>query len=143
MKYLIGICLFGLLIYGCESSKTTVDTVPQANNEVQDTIRIANDSLDYEIIILDLGFNNWLATQPPRGYYTENFMRNKNIQFVAEFNYRVQNYQQYDPNLYLYPINYEFNKEYGYEVNYMLYNYFLFFQKKYNQILTGGRRIKY
>lgn len=128
------------MIYGCESGKSAMSSKASDTEQVLDTIRIANDSLDYEIFILDLGFKNWLVTQPPRGYYSLNFMRNKNIQFVAEFNFRVQNYQQYDPNLYLYPINYEANKDYGYEVNYMLYNYFIFFQQKYKQVLIGGRR---
>ena len=140
MRYLFAIFAAGLLIWGCESGKKTIESTDTASGEVMDTIRIANDSLEYEIIILDLGFQNWLVTQPPRGYYSQTFLRNRNIQFVAEYNFRVRNFQIYDPQLYFQEINYEPRIDYGYEVDYMLYNYFMFFQRKYNQSLIGGRR---
>ena len=131
--------LFGLVV-GCDSTRKTTVSKVAGKSVSPDSIRIANDSLEYEIIIYDVGFNNWLATQPPRGYYTQNFLENRNMLWVTEFNQRARNWQLWDPNLYQWEINYEFDTHYGYEVNYMLYNYLKFFQWKYNQSFVGGRR---
>ncbi len=140
MKYLLAIFGFMLMIYGCESGKSAMSDTSAPTENSMDTIRIANDSLEYEIIIMDLGFNNWLVTQPPQGYYGQTFLENKNMVFVTEYNRRVQNFQLYDRNLYQQEINYEFHIDYGYEVNYLLYNYMMFFQQRYNQSFIGGRR---
>lgn len=107
------------------------------NNETEklDTIVIENDSLEYKIVIIDVGFNAWLATQQPRGYYTQNYMERKNIFYVNEYNIRVRNPIRYDDQLYPFQIDYEAGTDYGYEVNYLLYHYFLFFEEKYNQKL--------
>jgi hypothetical protein len=140
MRYLIGIFVFAIAFYSCESGKKIMSDTPSTASEKMDTLRIANDSLEYEIIIMDIGFNNWLVTQPPQGYYGQSFLEGRNRLFVTEYNRRVQNFQLFDPNLYQQEINYEFDIDYGYEVNYLLYNYFVFFQQKYNQSFIGGRR---
>jgi hypothetical protein len=140
MKYLLAIFGFMMMIYSCESGKSAMSDTSAPSENSMDTIRIANDSLEYEIIIMDLGFNNWLVTQPPQGYYGQAFLENKNMVFVTEYNRRVQNFQLYDRNLYQQEINYEPHIDYGYEVNYLLYNYMMFFQQRYNQSFIGGRR---
>lgn len=139
MRYLLGIIAFALAIYSCESGKSAMSKTTDPSAQTRDTIRIANDSLEYEIIIMEIGFNNWLITQPPQGYYGQTFLEGRNRLFVTEYNRRVRNFQQFDPNLYQQEINYDFNTDYGYEVNYLLYNYFKFFQQKYNQSFIGGR----
>ncbi|PVW13848.1 DUF6146 family protein [Marixanthomonas spongiae] len=139
MRYILFIIAVSLAVYSCDSTKSAMkgDKISATEN---DTIRIANDSLEYEIIIIEPGFNSWLVTQPSRGYYGLNYLENKNRFFVSEFNARVRNPQRYSPSLYPQEINYNFNTDYGYEVNYLLYNYFVYFQEKYNQHLPGGRR---
>ena len=107
-----------------------------------DTVRIANDSLEYEIIIIEPGFNAWLVTQRPKGYYGQTFLEGKNRLFVTEYNRRVRNFQQFDANLYQQEINYNFGTDYGLEVNYHLYNYFIYFQERFGQSFTGGRQIR-
>jgi len=111
-----------------------------AKDVANDTLRIANDSLEYEILIIEPGFNVWLRTQPPKGYYSQTFLEAKNRLFVTEYNFRVRNFQLFDRNLYEQEINYEFHIDYGLEVNYLLYNYFTYFQQRFNQSFTGGRR---
>lgn len=102
----------------------------------QDTIRIANDSLEYEILIIEPGFNSWLAsTAKPEGYYSQAYMENRNIIYVTEWNQRVLQPHRYNANLYELQIDYQPNIDYGYEVNYKLYNYFIYFQLRYNQRL--------
>lgn len=54
------------IIISCNSYQPAVNN-NNATGSVTDTLRIANDSLEYEIIIIEPGFNSWLVTQPPRG----------------------------------------------------------------------------
>jgi hypothetical protein len=139
MKYFSLIFIVLIAFASCDSSKSTVkqEIDPSATN---DTIRIANDSLEYEILIIEPGFDTWLRSQRPMGYYGQTFLEGKNRLFVTEYNFRVRNFQQYNRNLYELEINYEFHLDYGLEVNYMLYNYFLYFQQRFNQSFTGGRQ---
>lgn len=104
-------------------------------NEMSDTVRIANDSLEYEILIIEPGFNQWLATQMPRGFNEQFWFENRNIFLVTEYNNRVLNSTQYDGQLYLQQIDYRPDVDYGYEVNYLLWNWFQFFQERYKQKL--------
>ena len=139
MKYFSLLLIIIIAFASCDSSKSTVNTNTESIVD-NDTVRIANDSLEYEIIIMEPGFNTWLATQKPMGYYGQTFLEGKNRLFVTEYNFRVRNFQQYNRNLYEQEINYEFHLDYGLEVNYLLYNYFLYFQQQFNQSFTGGRQ---
>lgn len=138
MKYVFILCGLILFFASCDSYKSATGN-EQATSVVNDTVRIKNDLLEYEIIIIEPGFNNWLVTQQPRGFYGQAFLEAKNRMFVAEYNNRVRNFQRWDPNLYQQEINYDFGVDYGYEVNYLLYNYFIYFQQRYNQRLPGSR----
>ena len=132
MRSLLIIFALSFAIYGCGSGNSGVKSTSD------DTIRIANDSLEYEIIIIESGFNSWLLAQPPRNFYSQSYLETKNRLFTSEFNNRVL-HPGNSHSLYPEQINYDPTVDYGYEVNYMLYNYFIFFQEKYNQHLTGGR----
>ncbi len=109
---------------------------------LSDTVRIANDSLEYEILIIEPGFNAWVISQRPRGYFSETFLEARNRLYVMEYNQRVIQPLQFDPNLYPFQIDYDPNIRYGYEVNYLLYHYFLFFEQQFRQrfMLTRGVR---
>lgn len=121
------------MIISCDTTKPVVqsDTDPAA---LSDTVRIANDSLEYEIIIIEPGFNSWLITQPPKGYYGLTYLETRNRQYVVEYNNRVYA-PGYNKSLYVQEINYDPNISYGLEVNYLLYNYFKYFEINYNQKL--------
>ncbi|WP_037314070.1 DUF6146 family protein [Salegentibacter sp. Hel_I_6] len=139
MKNFIYIILLGLFIYSCGSSKDRRLRDSQIN---EDTVRIANDSLEYEIIIIEPGFNLFInSIARPEGYYSQQYLENKNRMLVTEYNQRVTQPQVYNPDLYLQQINYEPNIDYGYEVNYLLYNYFVFFSRHYNQRFSVPTRI--
>lgn len=106
------------------------------NQTTNDTVTIENDSLEYEIIIIDPGFNSWIqGIARPRGYYSQTFLESRNIYYVTEWNRRALQPMRYNPNLYEMQINYQAHIDYGYEVNYQLYNYFIYFQRKYGQRL--------
>ncbi len=140
-KNIFYIVILTIFIWSCASTKKKNSTVA-SNDTTSDTLRIANDELEYEIIIIEPGFNSWLVTQRPRGYYGEQFLESRNRRYVIEYNQRVIQPFNFDPNLYVQAINYEPNIHYGHEVNYLLYHYFLFFEQRHGQrfIFSRGAR---
>lgn len=138
MKNLLLIPLFLVVLMSCSSSKNGFSRNAISTTKKSDTIRIANDSLEYEVIIIDAGFNNWLNSQAkPRGFYTEEYLEGRNRIYVTEWNNRAIQPQRYNPSLYEMQINYNYNIHYGYEVNYLIYNYFIYFQITNKQQLAG------
>lgn len=139
MKNNIYIVVFFLcLIIGCNSSKSTIKSGDKTIATQNDTIRITNDSLEYEVIIIDPGFSTWLASMAqPRNFHSLVYLETKNQIYVNEWNSRVMQPQRYNPNLYEMTINYEPRIHYGYEVNYLIYNYMIYFQNTYKQKLNG------
>lgn len=139
MKNLLYIALLSIFIYSCGSGNRNFGKDKNATN---DTVRIANDSLEYEIIIIEPGFNLYInSTARPRGYHSQSYLENKNRFLVTEYNIRATQPNSFDPNLYINQINYDPNIDYGYEVNYLLYNYFVFFSRHYNQRFSVPTRI--
>jgi len=142
MKNLIYIFVLGLFIYSCSATKNRDFNQQEVTANANDTVRIANDSLEYEIIVIEPGFNLFInSIARPRGYYSQSYLENKNKFLVQEYNSRVAQPFSYNPNLYIQEINYDNSVDYGYEVNYMLYNYFVFFSREYNQRFSVSTRI--
>ena len=85
---------------GCNTTKITNSSNKELHQAAaNDTIRIANDSLEYEIIIIEPGFDSWLAsTARPEGYYSQTFLENRNYIYVTEWNSRVLQPQRFDPS---------------------------------------------
>lgn len=136
MRAILIILFLITVIFSCHPSKSVTSGKTKTDTEkAKDTIRIQNEELQYEIIILEVGFEAWLATQRPRWYYTQSFLENRNRYYVLEWNRRAGFPNQFDPLLYNQSINYQFNIDYGKEVNYLLFMYFEFFQQKYKQRL--------
>ncbi|WP_421811863.1 DUF6146 family protein [Flagellimonas sp.] len=138
LSWLFLILCIGLI--SCNSQKSTLDVSNEEkalfNSEDEEPVEIANAETEYEIIIIEPGFYPWLnSIAKPEGYYSQSFLENRNAIMVINWNQRVLQPQQWNPNLYEMQINYEPNIDYGYEVNYKLYNYFIYFQRKYNQRL--------
>ncbi len=127
-----------LILYIATISCFSQDFDYKSKSVVGDTIKIANEELEYEVIIIDAGFATWLNSRAfPRNYHSESFLENKNQFFVAEWNRRVFEPQRFDPMLYEMQINYDPNIRYGYEVNYLIYNYMIYFQNVNRQKLWG------
>ena len=138
MKNLVFIVLFLTLLISCSTTKTSLAANNSFNKKASDTVKIANDSLEYEVLIIDAGFNTWLNSQAkPRKFYSEDYLEGRNRVYVAEWNNRAMQPQRFNPNLYEMQINYNYNIHYGYEVNYLLYNYFIYFQITNKQQLAG------
>lgn len=134
--YIFAILL--LVILGCNTSKPAATTSDKVSATQNDTIRIVNEELQYEVIIIDPGFSSWLVSRAyPRSYHSQTYLENKNRIYVSEWNRRVLQPQQYNPNLYEMTIDYQPQIDYGYEVNYLIYNYMIYFQNTYKQKLNG------
>jgi len=140
-KYIIfAVCILSICVFSCKSQKETVNISQEEKMafaaKAGDTISISDPDTEYEIIIIEPGFNTWLqAIARPEGYYSQNFLETRNRLMVIEWNQRVIQPQRFNSNLYEMQINYEYGVDYGYDVNYKLYNYFIYFQRKYNQRL--------
>ena len=126
------------MLLGCTASKPAMTDKNKPTGAVNDTVRIANEELQYEVIIIDPGFNTWLySTALPRNYHSQSYLESKNRIWVSEWNSRVLQPFRYNPNLYEMTIDYDSNIDYGYEVNYLIYNYMVYFQNTYKQRLFG------
>jgi len=133
MKNLLYYLAIGLFIISCSS--TTKTTLKKTADLPEGAVRIANDSLEYEIIIFDVGYETYLNTiAKPEWYYSQNYLETKNRFYVTEWNIRTQNPLRYNSDIYENTIDYNFNINYGLEVNYKLYNYFKFVEYKYKEV---------
>lgn len=143
MKKIAFIIVLIAIIGACSTPKNNLVSLTATTAVKGDTVRIANDSLEYEVIIIDPGFSTWLnSIALPRGYYSQFYLENKNRFYITEWNNRAQQPLRFDPNLYEMTINYDPQINYGYEVNYLIYNYMIYFQNRYQQRLFGNVPIR-
>lgn len=141
MKNLIYTFLvLSLFVFSCGTQQNTIASTDEAQKE--EPVRIANDSLEYEVIIMDIGFSTYLNTiARPMSFYSNEFLRSRNIFYVTEWNSRARNPTMFNPNIYENIIDYQTHIDYGLEVNYKLFWYFQFAQRKYNMKLGSFRVI--
>lgn len=128
LKHTIYIFIIGLVIYSCGTSQKA--KVDQETSE-EEAVVISNDSLEYEIIIYDIGFSTYLnSIAKPDWYYTQEYLESRNLLYVTEWNIRHNNPLRYG-DFYGSYIDYSPHIDYGLEVNYKLFNYFQFINYKY------------
>lgn len=140
MKKIIPFIIILVLIASCKSynNNQTINNENENSLVQSDTVSISSDESDYEIIIIEPGFNSWLlSTARPEGYHSQQWLESRNAMMVQTWNQRNLQPMTYDPNLYELRIDYDTRTDYGYEVNYKLYNYFLYFQLTYKQRLSS------
>jgi hypothetical protein len=125
------IATLAVLFSYCSAGSSTNRISEKSAN---DTIRIANDSLEYEVVIFDPGFNSWLLRAAPRGYYSQSYLEARNQVWVQQWNIKAAT--QGSGSLFLMQIDYDPKINYGYEVNYLLFNYLTYFQLQ-NKISLG------
>lgn len=129
MKNVLYLMIIGFITFSCGTTKKVNTTNSRTN--LEEAVVIENDSLEYKIIIYDIGFSTYLNTiAKPESYYTQEYYESKNIFYVTEWNIRADNPLRYG-DLYGNRIEYRPTIDYGLEVNYKLFNYFNFFEDKY------------
>lgn len=133
MKNIILISAIILSQVACNSQKTVTK---EKSSEVAIS-KDEQDSTKYELIVFDPGYETFLISQAkPKWYYTNDYYKTWNIQYVTEWNYRFQNPQKYG-NFYETEINYSPSEDYGIDLNYRLYQYFRFIESKYGIVLVS------
>ena len=131
MKFIYFI-LFLLLIIACASNKEL--SVQDVETEAE------NDSVSYELIVLDPGFENWFITnRKPSWFYSQNYYENWNERYVSAWNYGhlgfrhrrlISCYIDYDPRI-----------DYGVDLNHKLFYYFQYVENVLKiPIIHGGPR---
>ena len=134
--FLLLLPLIGL-IYSCNTPKNVAQSDDRPTLATNDTIKIANEEAEFEVIIIDPEFNGWFNINArPRSFYTQNYLEDRNRVWVSEWNNRAVQPSRYG-DIYDFPINYFPNTDYGFEVNYMIFHYLTYFQLKYKQRLGG------
>ena len=135
MKNFIYIMLILVTAFSCSTSTMQEKKFSKKGNlTTNDTVKIVNEEINYEIIIIDPGFNSWYVSYAkPRNYYSQNYLETRNRDWVIGWNNKF--YQ--GSKLIDMSIDYQNNINYGYEVNYMLFNYLTYFQLS-NKINLGG-----
>ncbi len=129
--YVKNILIVAVLVFCVFSCKTTKETSVKKLCK-EEIVVISNDSLEYDIIIMDSGFNSFLlSVAKPKWYYSEEYYKIKNSFYVTHWNIRVLDRTRYSSSIYEQRIDYDSNVDYGLEVNYKLYNYFKFVEYKY------------
>lgn len=118
---MIGFVFLALIITdaNCQKNRNQIRVKPDS---------VAVDSVVYELIVLDPGFESWLATKPTMNYYSKEYYETRNRLYVTEWNIRNLNPMRFG-DLYDTAIDYLPNIDYGLELNYRLYYYFKFFEE--------------
>ena len=124
MKKIIFLVITCLFMYSCSTQSVLKKTIPinDTNSEIA-----SQDSTEYELLILDIGFESWLATRSSIAMAHSNaYYKNWNHIYVTEWNHK---HMQGHPIFENY-IEYDLFEDYGLDINYKLYNYFLFVEEK-------------
>lgn len=117
---------FKLMVLVYSAACLQVSAQPDTINFGPDTDE--SDSVEYELIVLDPGYESYLLSQPGMDYYSNDYYRLWNTRYVFEWNYRFSHPLEFG-DIYEVYIDYRDNIDYGLEVNYRLYYYFRFFEK--------------
>ncbi len=89
---------------------------------------VPGDSVEYELLIFDPGFEAWLAARPSMNYYSQSYYESRNRLYVMEWNSRYLNPPRNGP-VYENLIDYNPEIDYGIELNYRLFYYFRYFEE--------------
>ena len=120
-----------LLVISCSVNKNLV---------VSENNQLVTDSTEYELIVIETGFESWLISNSrPVWYHTHSYYRLWNIIYANEWNYRFNNSILYDAP-YDYLIDYDRKIDYGIDLDHKLYWYFKFIEDKYNISLYFARQ---
>lgn len=128
---LAGCAIWAVSLTGCASQKSVEGKAPETRVSALEQ----EDSTQYELVVLDPGFDTFLATLTyGKDYYSDAYYQSWNIRYVQEWNYRCQNPLRYG-SFFDTEIPYNPQLNYGLEFNYRLYHYFLFIEKQYGVTL--------
>ena len=129
---IIYLFLIMLFIIACSSNQEL--SMQEATESAE------NDSVTYELVVLDPGFETWFIThRKPQWYHSQSYYENWNQQYVNAWNYGNMGYRHKQLiNCY---IDYDNRTDYGLELNHKLFYYFQYVENRLNiPILAVGPR---
>ena len=134
MKFSILAILLTFFFVSCQ----TQAPAPTENSDNSMTFE-KNEEDEYDIVVFDSQYDVYLMSiARPEGYYSEQYYKMKNEQYVNVWNNRHAQPLRYDPDLYSVQIDYDPNTDYGLKLEYKLYNFFQFIEWKYKVNLNFG-----
>ena len=114
-----------LLFWGCAG------TQPHVMITSENIIPVTEDKTEYEIDIIDPGFNTWFLTQWNQAKDNSyKFYDTWNDRYVQAWNFKAT-HPRYS-NFFTSTINYDINEDYVMEVSRKLYYYFTYIEKELN-----------
>lgn len=137
--------LYAALISGCLISCATIKKSGQPGKPKKvEVISDSKDSTEYELIIIDPGFQSWFdRNYKPAWYYTNDYLATWNYQYVIAWNAKVTDpsfFQNRADNPFIQEIDYRSDIDYGLDLNYKLYHYFKYIEETWGKILPYERR---
>lgn len=106
--------------------------------DIKNTDSQATDSVEYELIVFDPGFESWyLSYSKPSWYHSQNYYESWNRQYVSEWNHKAMSsrYSRFFETT----IDYDLYTDYGLELNHRLFYYFQYVEKVLKiDILSAG-----
>lgn len=129
MKNILFIAFILVLAVACTGKKEL--TIEEKQNELED-------SISYELIVLDPGFDSWYAIHGvPAKYRSQSYYEGWNQRYVNAWNYQRMGYryaQLIEGN-----IDYQPNTDYGFELNHKLFYYFMYVENELEiQLIPDG-----
>lgn len=126
-------CYIALAFAACTPGpSSSVDKVAAPNVILED-----DEEEEYELTIIDPGFNTWFMTRArPMNFYEHSFYQQWNHRYVVAWNEKVDQQIYYNHRNYPFEnrIDYNPNINYGVELDYQLYWYFRYIQSMYGRI---------
>ncbi len=131
---LIYFILFILLIVACSTNKELSKQDTESPQEVVAEI----DSVSYELIVLDPGFEIWfLTTGKASWYHSQHYYEGWNVRYVTAWNHKEMGYRH--AQLLDGYIDYDRQTDYGVDINHKLFYYFQYVENVLNiPIIHGG-----
>ncbi len=109
-----------ILAAACHSNKPITTT---------DIAELPEDSVSYELLVLDPGFESWyLLHNQPSKYHVQAYYEDWNQRYVDAWNYGRIGYKH--TQLIHGYIDYNPSEDYGFEINHKLFYYFMYVERE-------------
>lgn len=123
MKIYLPVLFAALLIASCAGTKKL------ARVEFSEPAGQATDSVEYELVVLDPGFETWyILHSRPSWYHTQNYYELWNRQYVTAWNTKAMS-SRYS-RMFESTIDYDPFTDYGLEINHKLFYYFQYVERE-------------
>lgn len=128
------VTVIGLL--SCGMNQKIVDKGGENSISLSDPVE---DSLEYELLIIDVGFESWfIKNRKPIWYHELSYLENWNQRYVVAWNIKAINSRfqlMYPDNPFIESISYQPFAKYGKEINHKLFYYFKYIEATWGKLL--------